>query len=274
MKRRSFLAMGGATGVAVAMSQIPDARAAVAAVAHPAAAVADPAAGSANATLRGLAARVGLRVGTAVIPQDLNTPAWNAILAEQFSVVTPGNAMKWGPVEPQPGVFDWSDADTLVSFAEPHGQLIRGHTLLWHNQFPTGSPPASRTARSAVAAHVATRTAHFHRGGPVPGPDLAVGRRQRVLPRRQPRPASTRTTSGSPISARASSRRRSSGRTRRTRMRCSSTTTTTSPARTARTPRATRSTRGCGRCWTRACPSTASATRGTSTPSSASLGRK
>jgi len=137
MKRRSFLAMGGATGVAVAMSQIPDARAAVAAVAHPAAAVADPAAGSANATLRGLAAKIGLRVGTAVIPQDLNTTAWTAILAEQFSVVTPGNAMKWGPVEPQQGVFDWSDADTLVSFAEAHGQLVRGHTLLWHNQLPT-----------------------------------------------------------------------------------------------------------------------------------------
>jgi endo-1,4-beta-xylanase len=137
MRRRSFLAMGGATGVAVAMSQIPDARAAVAAVAHPAVGVADSAAGSANATLRGLAAKTGLRVGTAVIPQDLNTPAWTAILAEQFSVVTPGNAMKWGPVEPQQGVFDWSDADTLVSFAEAHGQLVRGHTLLWHNQLPT-----------------------------------------------------------------------------------------------------------------------------------------
>ena len=137
MRRRSFLAMGGATGVAVAMSQIPDARAAVAAVAHPAAAVADPAAGSANATLRGLAAKIGLRVGTAVIPQDLNTPAWNAILAEQFSVVTPGNAMKWQIVEPQPGVFDWSQADELVSFAHAHDQLIRGHTLLWHNQLPT-----------------------------------------------------------------------------------------------------------------------------------------
>ena len=136
MRRRSFLAMGGATGVAVAMSQIPDARAAVAATAQPAAGIAN-AAGSANATLRGLAAKIGLRVGTAVIPQDLDTPAWTAILAEQFSVVTPGNAMKWGPVEPQQGVFDWSDADTLVSFAEAHGQLVRGHTLLWHNQLPT-----------------------------------------------------------------------------------------------------------------------------------------
>lgn len=133
MRRRSFLAVGGATGVAVAMSQIPAARAAVTGAAQPAVGLASSAS---SATLRELAAKIGLRVGTAVIPEDLNTPAWTAILEEQFSVVTPGNAMKWGPVEPQQGVFDWSDADTLVNFAEAHGQLVRGHTLLWHNQLP------------------------------------------------------------------------------------------------------------------------------------------
>jgi endo-1,4-beta-xylanase len=133
MRRRSFLAVGGATGVAVAMSQIPAARAAVTGAAQPAAGLASSAS---SATLRELAAKIGLRVGTAVIPEDLNTPAWTAILEEQFSVVTPGNAMKWGPVEPQQGVFDWSDADTLVKFAEAHGQLVRGHTLLLHNQLP------------------------------------------------------------------------------------------------------------------------------------------
>jgi endo-1,4-beta-xylanase len=133
MRRRSFLAVGGATGVAVAMSQIPAARAVVTGAAQPAAGLASSAS---SATLRELAAKIGLRVGTAVIPEDLNTPAWTAILEEQFSVVTPGNAMKWGPVEPQQGVFDWSDADTLVKFAEAHGQLVRGHTLLWHNQLP------------------------------------------------------------------------------------------------------------------------------------------
>ncbi|HET9171670.1 MAG TPA: endo-1,4-beta-xylanase [Actinospica sp.] len=88
-------------------------------------------------SLRDLAARIGLRFGTAVIPTDLTTPSYAAVLAEQFSVVTPGNAMKWGSVEPVQGQFDWSDADTLVAFAERHGQLVRGHTLLWHNQLPT-----------------------------------------------------------------------------------------------------------------------------------------
>jgi len=45
--------------------------------------------------------------------------------------------MKSGVVEPTRGVFDWSGTDRLVAFAEQNGQLVRVHTLLWHNQMPT-----------------------------------------------------------------------------------------------------------------------------------------
>jgi endo-1,4-beta-xylanase len=44
--------------------------------------------------------------------------------------------MKWQVVEPTQGTYDWSGADRLVQFAQAHGQLVRGHTLLWHNQLP------------------------------------------------------------------------------------------------------------------------------------------
>src|SRR5205085_9532381 len=82
------------------------------------------------------AEEIGLRIGTAVIPFDLDNAPYTAVLAEQFSAVTPGNEMKWGVVEPTQGVFDWSGADRLVAFARQHRQLVRGHTLLWHNQLP------------------------------------------------------------------------------------------------------------------------------------------
>ena len=130
-------------------------------------------------SLRDLAAPIGLHIGTAVIPFDLDTPAYAAILAEQFSAVTPGNAMKWGVVEPVQGQFDWSDADTLVSFAEQHGQLVRGHTLLWHNQLPdwltTGV--ANGTISSSQLMSL-LEAAHLHRSGALPRQDLAVGRRE------------------------------------------------------------------------------------------------
>jgi endo-1,4-beta-xylanase len=88
-------------------------------------------------TLRALGAKIGLPIGSALIPQDIETPNYAAIAGSQFSVVTPGNGMKWQIVEPSPGVYDWSQADQLVAFAQANSQLIRGHTLLWHNQLPT-----------------------------------------------------------------------------------------------------------------------------------------
>jgi endo-1,4-beta-xylanase len=119
----------GAAGV-VAMPRLATAADASTRPAH------HPHNGAAPSSLRDLAALIGLHVGTAVIPFDLDTPNYTAVLAEQFSVVTPGNEMKWGVVEPVQGQFDWSGADRLVKFAEQHGQLVRGHTLLWHNQLP------------------------------------------------------------------------------------------------------------------------------------------
>ena len=130
MRRRSFLAAGGAAGLAATLSGLATAAPAVADAAQ----AADDS--TPSDSLRALAAKIGLRVGTAVDPFDLNTPAYTAVLASQFSVVTPENEMKWQVVEPTQGSFDWSGADRLVNFAEQNGQLVRGHTLLWHNQLP------------------------------------------------------------------------------------------------------------------------------------------
>ena len=119
-------------------------------------------------SLRALAATVGLRIGTAVIPFDLDHPAYRAIAADQFSVVTPGNEMKWQVVEPTRGTYDWSGADRLVQFAEQHGQLVRGHTLLWHNQLPdwltTGvanDTISNAELRNLLHKHITDEMTHF-----------------------------------------------------------------------------------------------------------------
>src|SRR3569833_1085347 len=90
-----------------------------------------------DTTLRALGAKIHLRIGTAAIPSDLSDPALSQITAEQFSVLTPGNEMKWQVVEPTQGNFYWTGADNLVNYAEEHNQLVRGHTLVWHNQLPS-----------------------------------------------------------------------------------------------------------------------------------------
>lgn len=119
-------------------------------------------------SLRALASKVGLRIGTAVIPFDLDHPDYAAVVANQFSVVTPGNEMKWQVVEPTQGTYDWSGGDRLVSFAEQHGQLVRGHTLLWHNQLPdwltsgvTNGTISNDDLLALLHKHVTDEVTHF-----------------------------------------------------------------------------------------------------------------
>jgi len=58
------------------------------------------------------------------------------LVATQFNCATAENAMKWGPIHPLPGIYDFSDADRFADFSEAHGMKIVGHTLVWHSQTP------------------------------------------------------------------------------------------------------------------------------------------
>ena len=88
-----------------------------------------------------------LVIGTAVaggghhLEQDYPDPftydrQYRKVLAAEFDSVSPENQMKWEFVEPERGVYDFGPADAIVDFAEANGQVVRGHTLLWHSQNP------------------------------------------------------------------------------------------------------------------------------------------
>lgn len=123
---------------------------------------------SSSDSLRALASKVGLHVGTAVVPYDLDHPDYAKIAAAQFSVVTPGNEMKWQVVEPTQGTYDWSGGDRLVQFARQNHQLVRGHVLLWHNQLPdwltTGvanGTISDAQLRDLLHKHITDEVTHF-----------------------------------------------------------------------------------------------------------------
>jgi endo-1,4-beta-xylanase len=61
---------------------------------------------------------------------------YRKLLAAEFSSVSPENQMKWDFIHPEPGVYNFAAADAIVDFAEANGQVVRGHTLLWHSQLP------------------------------------------------------------------------------------------------------------------------------------------
>jgi endo-1,4-beta-xylanase len=72
------------------------------------------------------------------------------IIKSQFDSISPENALKWASVHPEPGVYDFTNADRYVAFGEKHHMAIIGHTLVWNHQTPrwvfqdTNGNPATR----------------------------------------------------------------------------------------------------------------------------------
>ena len=56
--------------------------------------------------------------------------------AREFNLLTPENSMKMDHLNPLPGVFQFADADNLVTFAQQNNMTIHGHPLLWYTQVP------------------------------------------------------------------------------------------------------------------------------------------
>ena len=61
---------------------------------------------------------------------------YREVLAAEFTSLSAENQMKWDHLRPAPDVYAFEDADAIMDFAEANGQVVRGHTLMWHNQNP------------------------------------------------------------------------------------------------------------------------------------------
>lgn len=57
-----------------------------------------------------------------------------ALVAREYSTITPENMMKWEEINPESGVFNWEDPDAFVAFGEENEMFIVGHALVWHSQ--------------------------------------------------------------------------------------------------------------------------------------------
>ncbi len=90
--------------------------------------------------LREAAAARGMYVGAAVASAfptlDATDPAYRPALGRHFNMLVTENALKFGPLRPAPGVFNFATPDAIVAFAEEHGMKVRGHTFVWHTQMP------------------------------------------------------------------------------------------------------------------------------------------
>jgi len=116
-----------------------------------------------------VAARRGLRFGTAVGSRGLANADYRALVERECAVITPENAMKWIPLAPGPERFSFEEADRYAAWAAKAGKSLRGHTLFWPRQdrlpewvksYDFGPRPIE-TCDRLVGRHVATVTKRY-----------------------------------------------------------------------------------------------------------------
>ncbi len=116
-------------------------------------------------SLRAIASAKGVNIGVAVGPTLFEEfePEYSEILAKEFNMVVPENAMKWAAVQPAPNQYVWALPDAIVKIAQKNKQKIRGHTLVWHEQLPNWVLQINNrdTMLIALKDHIQTQVKHY-----------------------------------------------------------------------------------------------------------------
>ena len=121
-----------------------------------------------SGTLRQVGDARHITIGAAAASKHLAEAEYGAVLGSEFSQLQAENEMKFGPIHPRPDTdpnpYDFKGGDALVSFAQSHNMVVRGHTLVWHNQVPgwviQGGYSAPQLA-TILQGHIRTVMAHY-----------------------------------------------------------------------------------------------------------------
>jgi endo-1,4-beta-xylanase len=92
---------------------------------------------SSPTSLRYLAEKRDFGIGAAVEMEPFENDAnYRKVLAREFNILVPENQFKFEYVHPKTNGYDFSDADTLVDFAQANKMKVRGSPLVWHYSLP------------------------------------------------------------------------------------------------------------------------------------------
>lgn len=96
-----------------------------------------------DSTLRQLATARGRYIGSILNTEWFNNSlgsdasSYETIHKSQFNIVVAENEMKFDATEPSRGVFNFTKAEKLMSYAAENNMQVRGHALAWHSQVPS-----------------------------------------------------------------------------------------------------------------------------------------
>ncbi len=85
------------------------------------------------------------------------------IVEKHFNSISPENDLKWERIHPEPGVYNFEEADRFVEFGEANDMFIVGHVLVWHSQTPdwvfedeNGNPLSREALLERMEDHITT----------------------------------------------------------------------------------------------------------------------
>ncbi|MEZ0536482.1 endo-1,4-beta-xylanase [Caldicellulosiruptoraceae bacterium PP1] len=76
------------------------------------------------------------KIGVAIPYKVLTNSTERQMVLKHFNSITAENEMKQDAIQTTEGNFNFSIADEYVRFAQENNKVIRGHTLVWHQQVP------------------------------------------------------------------------------------------------------------------------------------------
>ncbi len=114
-------------------------------------------------SLKAQAHKRGLLAGCAVSPANLHEDDFTQVLTDQYSILVPENQLKFGPLSPKPGEYNFADADALIDFAHQHNIKVRGHNFVWHEQLPTwfAGTVTKENAKQILTDHIHTVASRY-----------------------------------------------------------------------------------------------------------------
>lgn len=94
----------------------------------------------------------------------LEDDRYRHVLAEEFTSLTPENAMKFARLHPERDQYNFSGATAIVDFALEHQMQIHGHPLVWHRNLPDWLVETDWTREELIEIlrqHILTTVSHF-----------------------------------------------------------------------------------------------------------------
>ena len=113
-----------------------------------------------------LRSQANFPVGVAVSPSRLTQPEYATVVAREFNSLTAENMMKPQYIWSGEKNYDFSRADSVISFAQAHDMQVHGHTLVWHNMQPNWLKESiesydSATLENLLKEYIQTVVKHY-----------------------------------------------------------------------------------------------------------------